>query len=157
MAEIETRIAALRAQQNGEGQPLTRLNAIALAGRWYVWFVRQHEANPGPPKYWKEFGDHLTYNVLYPEAPESFLENSKADPNWEWAKEPEVREAVRPQVAELARVATFLASGGEKRSGDGHLKRNCDHQKKTEERYNGHNVAPVQARSRMLATDWAYH
>jgi len=50
LAEIETRIAALRAQRNGEGQPLTRLNAIALAGRWYVWFVKQHEANPGPAK-----------------------------------------------------------------------------------------------------------
>ncbi|MFK4617524.1 hypothetical protein ABIF50_000801 [Bradyrhizobium diazoefficiens] len=45
LAEIETRIAALRAQKNGEGQPLTRLNAIALAGRWYVWFVKR--AGPG--------------------------------------------------------------------------------------------------------------
>ncbi|MET3299215.1 hypothetical protein [Bradyrhizobium diazoefficiens] len=112
LAEIETRIAALRAQQNGEGQPLTRLNAIALAGRWYVWFVRQHEANPGPAKYWAEFGDHLVWDVIYPEAPDNFLEAPKADPKWEWAKEPEVRDAVRPQVAELARVATFLASEG---------------------------------------------
>ena len=38
-AEVETRIATLRAQKNGEGQPLTKLNAIALAGRWYTWFV----------------------------------------------------------------------------------------------------------------------
>jgi hypothetical protein len=30
-AEIETRIATLRAQRNGEGQPLAKLNAIALA------------------------------------------------------------------------------------------------------------------------------
>jgi hypothetical protein len=33
-AEIETRIATLRAQRNGDGQPLAKLNAIALAGRW---------------------------------------------------------------------------------------------------------------------------
>lgn len=112
LADVETRIAALRAKKNGEGQPLTRLSAIALAGRWYVWFVKHHEANPGPAKYWKEFGDHLMWNVIHPEAPDSFLDNSKADRNWEWAKEPEVREAVRPQVAELARVATFLASEG---------------------------------------------
>lgn len=46
-AEFETRIAALRATANGEGQPLTRLNAIALAGRWYTWFIRQHADNPG--------------------------------------------------------------------------------------------------------------
>ena len=38
-AEIETRIATLRAKKKGEGQPLTRLNAIALAGRWYTWFA----------------------------------------------------------------------------------------------------------------------
>ena len=47
-----------------------------------------------------------------PEAPDSFLANTKADPQWEWARAPEVREAVRPQVAELARVATFLATEG---------------------------------------------
>ena len=52
-AEIETRIATLRAKKNGEGQPLTKLNAIALAGRWYRWFVGQHESDPGPPKRWR--------------------------------------------------------------------------------------------------------
>lgn len=30
IADVETRIATLRAQSNGEGQPLTKLNAIAL-------------------------------------------------------------------------------------------------------------------------------
>jgi site-specific recombinase XerD len=110
LAEIETRIVALRAQRIGEGQPLTRLNAIALAGRWYVWFVKQHETNPGPPKYWREFGEHLVWNVIHPEAPDAHHENP--DKHWEWAKGPEVREAVRPQIAELARIATFLASEG---------------------------------------------
>src|SRR6516162_5397459 len=56
-AEIETRIATLRAQQNGEGQPLTRLNAIALAGRWYNWFVKQHEDDPGPARDWRLLSD----------------------------------------------------------------------------------------------------
>jgi hypothetical protein len=54
MAEIETRIATLRAQSNGEGQPLTKLNAIALAGRWYTWFVKLHENDPGPAKRWRK-------------------------------------------------------------------------------------------------------
>jgi hypothetical protein len=48
LAEIETRIVMLRAQSSGEDQPLTRLNAIALAGRWYNWFVKQHEADEAP-------------------------------------------------------------------------------------------------------------
>ena len=56
--------------------------------------------------------DYLVWDVIYPEAPESYHDNPQADPHWEWQKEPEVREAVRPRVAELARVATFLASEG---------------------------------------------
>jgi hypothetical protein len=111
-AEIETRIATLRAQRNGEGQPLTKLNAIALAGRWYTWFIKQHEADPGPAKHWRDLGEILLWDVLHPHAPESYHEDPKADPHWEWAKDPEVREAVRPQIAEEARVARFLASEG---------------------------------------------
>src|ERR1700681_3516767 len=103
LAEIETRIAALRAAARGAGQPLTRLNAIALAGRWYTWFVGQHENHPGPAKRWHEMSHHLVWNLIHPEARDSYHESPKADPHREWAKEPEVREAVRPQVAELAR------------------------------------------------------
>ncbi|TYL85125.1 hypothetical protein, partial [Bradyrhizobium cytisi] len=112
MAEIETRIATLRAQSNGEGHPLTKLNAIALSGRWYSWFVKQHEGDPGKPKYWREFSDHVVWNVIRPEAPDDYEDDPKADSQWDWAREPDVREAVRPQIAELARVATFLASEG---------------------------------------------
>jgi hypothetical protein len=93
--------------KHGEGQPLTRLNAIALAGRWYTWFVKQHEDDPGPAKYWREMSDYLVWNVLRDHAPETYEERPGADRNWEWAKEPEVRDAVRPQIAELARVALF--------------------------------------------------
>jgi hypothetical protein len=74
-AEIETRIATLRAKRNGEGQPLTRLNAVALAGRWYGWFVGQHENDPGPAKRWQKMNDHLVWNVIHPEAPDSYHEN----------------------------------------------------------------------------------
>ncbi len=99
IAEIETRTATLRAQRKGEGQPLTRLNAMALSGRWYKWFIEQHENDPGPAKRWKDMSDHLVWDVIRPEAPDSYEENPKADPHWEWQKEPEVREAVRPRVA----------------------------------------------------------
>jgi hypothetical protein len=110
--EVETRIATLRARKKGEGQPLIRLSAIALAGRWYNWFVKQHEDAPGSPKYWHELGENLVWNVLRPFAPNEYEENSSADESWEWAKAPEVRESVRPLIAEQARVATFLASEG---------------------------------------------
>ncbi|UPJ77838.1 MULTISPECIES: hypothetical protein [unclassified Bradyrhizobium] len=111
-AEVETRIATLRAQRNGAGQPLTKLNAIALAGRWYNWFVKQYESDPGPAKVWRELSDLFVWEVISPEAPDSYEEDPRSDPHWDWAKEPKVREAVRPRVAEQARVATFLASEG---------------------------------------------
>jgi hypothetical protein len=60
-AEIETRIATLRAEARGEGQPFTGINAIALAGRWYTWFVKQHEDDPVPVKRWREMSDHLMW------------------------------------------------------------------------------------------------
>lgn len=109
MAEVETRIATLRAQRNHEGQPLTKLNAIALAGRWYTWFVKQYEEDPGPAKHWKLGGEHFI-DVLQSAAPDEYHEDPQLAEGWE--QTPEVREAVRPHVAELARVATFLASEG---------------------------------------------
>jgi integrase len=112
LAEIENRIAALRAAATGQGQPLTKLNAIALAGRWYTWFIGQHEDELGSPQHWRKLIDTLVWDVLRPEAPEAFERNPEADPEWLWTKEPEVRDAVRSRVAEQARVATFLANEG---------------------------------------------
>jgi hypothetical protein len=39
-ADIDTRVAGLRAAVRGEGQPLTHINALALAGRWYSFFLK---------------------------------------------------------------------------------------------------------------------
>jgi integrase len=110
IAEVETRIATLRAAEKGEGQPLTRVNAIALAGKWYLWFTRQHEDNPGTAKHWDDLYNYFLWEVLHPHAPDEYHEDPKGDPHWEWAKEQDVRDAVRPVVAELGRTASFLIS-----------------------------------------------
>jgi len=55
-------------------------------------FIKQHEDHPGPPKRWKDFGDPFIWKVLHPEAPDSYLANTKADPDWEWTRAPEIRE-----------------------------------------------------------------
>jgi integrase len=112
LAEVEVRIETLRATAKGKGQPLTQKQAHALAGLWYRWFTQQYEANPGDPKHWRELYDLLIWEVIRPHAPDEYEENPKADPSWEWAKEPEVREAVRPVIAQEARVASFLVSEG---------------------------------------------
>jgi integrase len=113
LAEVETRIERIRAAAKGEGQPLTKLNALALAGRWYAWFVARHENDPGSPEHWGDRKEHLLERVLLPHAPTEHLENPNADPSWPWTQWPEVREAVRPEIAEMALTASFLASEGQ--------------------------------------------
>ena len=102
LAEVETRIERIRAATKGAGQPLTKLNALALAGRWYLWFVARHEGDPGPPEHWEDRKAHSTERVWYPHAPVEHLEDPNADLSWPWTQWPEVREAVRPEVAEMA-------------------------------------------------------
>jgi integrase len=121
LAEIETRIERIRAAAKGIGQPLTPRNALALAGEWYKWFVKRHEDDPGSPEHWADRKEHLTERVWYPHAPVEHLENPNADVGWPWTQWPEVREAVRPEVAEMALAATFLASVGLALTPDAHI------------------------------------
>jgi hypothetical protein len=111
-AEIDTRVATLRASAKGEGRPLTQLSAQALAGKWYSWFLGQHENDTRLASYWDELRDYLVWDVIGREATDEYKADTDADPHWEWAKAPEVRDAVRPIIAELARVASFLSSAG---------------------------------------------
>jgi integrase len=111
-AEIDTRVATLRAAAKGDGRPLTQVNALALAGKWYSWFLGQHENDTRLASYWAELRDYLVWDVIGREATDEYKADTEADPHWEWAKAPEIRDAVRPVVAELARVASFLFSAG---------------------------------------------
>jgi hypothetical protein len=112
LAEVETRIERIRAVAKGTGQPLTIRNAMALSGRWYEWFLARHDDDPGSTEHWADRKEHLTERVWYPQAPLEHLEDPSPDRNWPWTLWPEVREAVRPEVAEMALAATFLASEG---------------------------------------------
>jgi hypothetical protein len=112
LAEIETRIAAVRAAKTGEGQPLTRRNAHALAGEWYRWFICRHEGDERTPSYWKRQGDTLVWDVIHPHAPDEYLGDTRSDPEWEWKAHPDVRKAVRPLVAQEAQLASFLVAKG---------------------------------------------
>jgi|SRR5215475_14262879 len=108
-AEVETRIATIRAARKGEGQSLSQRQAFALAGEWYVWYVGGHEENPGTPKYWSDLWDVLV-SKLEEHAPEQVLENTWKD--LEWTRQPEVRAGIRPVIADEAKTAQFLAGRG---------------------------------------------
>lgn len=112
LSEVETRIERIRAVVAGEGQPLTIRDAQALSGRWYHFFLARHHDDPGSVEHWADRKEHLTERVWYTHAPPEHLEDPHADRGWPWTRWLEVREAVRPEVAEMALAATFLASEG---------------------------------------------
>jgi len=100
------RIAALRAKQRGEGRPLTRLNAIALAARWYNWFIKRMRMTQAHLSAGRH---HFIWKVLHPKPQTA---TSRTRRLTRMGSGPEHLRSARPQVAELARVATFLASAG---------------------------------------------
>lgn len=111
LAEVETRIERIRAAAKGDGQPLTKLNALALAGRWYAWFLERHQGDLRTPTHWSSRKDHFIWQVLAPHAPEEH-HGEHSDPSWPWVHRPEVRAATAARVREMALTASFLASEG---------------------------------------------
>jgi integrase len=103
-AEIDSRIATIRAQQRGEGRDLTQREARALAGEWYKWFVGQYEDNPGKPDGWVQWQWAVT---------DQFEAAVGGDPEEiDWTA-PEVRKEIHPIIADAAKTAQFLAGKGE--------------------------------------------
>ncbi len=80
-AEIDTRVATLRAAASGAGRPLTRQNAQGLAGRWYGWFLKQHENDTRAAQHWAR-AYHLQWEVIGREAPDEYKRNTDADPHF---------------------------------------------------------------------------
>jgi integrase len=109
--EIESRFAALRAKQRGEGRELTHREAHALAGQWYRWFVGCHEENPGEPGRWAQLGELISDEIMH--ATPWWDNNDPEFAHRDRAKEPEAREATHPMLAAAARTAQFLTSKGE--------------------------------------------
>jgi integrase len=65
LAEVEGRVATLRAGKRGRGQDLNQREADALAGEWYRWFTAQHLDNPGPPVHWTSLHEDLIWEAAY--------------------------------------------------------------------------------------------
>ncbi len=110
--EIDSRIAALRAKQRGEGHDLTQREAHELVGEWYRWFVSRHEDSSDEQHRWAQLSEMITDEILF------------ATPEWD-NKDPfnvhrdraiEAREAGSSHadmLADEAKTAQFLASKGE--------------------------------------------
>jgi integrase len=106
LSEIETRIANIRASRTGEGRTLTPKDARALAGEWYRWFVAR-EVDHWPPDAWQQYHQNMIEelqvasiaNGIHDGDPVSILESNA-----------EVRERVRPVIADEAKSEQFLAA-----------------------------------------------
>jgi hypothetical protein len=57
--EIEARVANIRAEQRGDGRTLTPMQARALSGEWYHWYVERHQARPQSAEHWEFFRDQI--------------------------------------------------------------------------------------------------
>ena len=109
VALISGRIEAIRAEKRGDGINLSRKDALALAGEWYVWFVARHENDPGKPETW-ETELWSIINAMLAHAPD----HVRAEPisDLAWARDPEVRAGIRPVIADHGDTAQFLADRG---------------------------------------------
>ena len=112
LGEIEGRISALRAAKTGAKQVLGFREVHALGGEWYKWFIEREQREPRPPSYWGKLSDNFVWDVLFRHAPQEHLADPHADVGWEWKAAPEVRAAVRPLIAQEAKVASFLLEKG---------------------------------------------
>jgi integrase len=107
-ADVSQRISNIRATQRGEGIDLSRKDAAALAGEWYSWFIAQHEDAPGDP----EAYETALWDII--EAIRDFVPDDVRDRPFtmDLARDPEVREGIRPVIADLGHTAQFLAHRG---------------------------------------------
>ena len=103
-AETDARIAAIRAQRTGEGIPLTRQQAGALAGEWYDWFLARHASSD---KDWEQVRD-LVQDAMREAVGEKQWEENHPDELWE--QEEELRKTVRPVLADVGETSQFLAT-----------------------------------------------
>jgi hypothetical protein len=103
IAEVEGRIAAIRAEREGIGRTLTRMEARRLAGDWYEWFMARHTGDSVDAL--EERRDTIHEAFMSAVSEEEF-ERFHAEELW---KLDDVREAVRPVLADVGETSQFLA------------------------------------------------
>jgi integrase len=104
IAEVEGRIAHIRAELNGESVSLTERQARTLAGQWYVWFLDRYQS-----------GDLLVWQGMR-ERVQAAIRDAVSDKEWDeedpdilFRDREDVREAVRPVLADIGETSQFLA------------------------------------------------
>jgi hypothetical protein len=111
LTEIESRIANIRAQRNGQGRSLSPKDARALAGEWYGWYLERQRLRPHTAEHWEFFRDQISEaltDAIGPYRDPHDPERQELDDVWE--NTPEVRAEVRPMLEDWCETAQFLAA-----------------------------------------------
>src|SRR5262245_55783174 len=104
LSEVESRINNIRAQRKGEGLALTRQQAPALAGDWYDWFLARYISSE---KDWEEALDQVQDALCEAVGEKRWNEDH---PHELWEQDEELRQAVRPVLADVGETSQFLAT-----------------------------------------------
>ena len=104
-ADVDTRIANIRAERKGEGVSLTRQQARALAGEWYDWFLARHSSGDMDA----ERARDQVHEAMRRAVGEKRWE-ATSHPEELWEHEEQLRAALRPVLADVGETAQFLAA-----------------------------------------------
>jgi hypothetical protein len=106
-AEIDGQIIALRAARDGSGLTLTPAQARRLAGDWYEWWVARHAGSTSARQI-DEWGEAV-HDAIYSGAV-SQIDAERLGPDDLWRDREDVRQSVRPVLADIGETAQFLAA-----------------------------------------------
>jgi hypothetical protein len=106
-SEIEARFANIRAERKGEGRMLSAKEARALAGEWYGWFIARMAASNWPPDVWGDYQAQVRSELYGPAMAGGVF---SGDPLDFWERDSDMRDRVRPIIADEAKSHQFLAA-----------------------------------------------
>jgi integrase len=107
VSEIDARFANIRAERKGEGRTLTPKEARALAAEWYSWFAAKMATNNWPAAVWEDYRARM-WDGFYAAASAGGM--LSGDPLDHWERDSDMRDHVRPIIADEAKSAQFLAA-----------------------------------------------
>jgi hypothetical protein len=104
-AEVDGNIIAIRARRDGTGLALTPAEARRLAGEWYTWWAARHtNADEHQIEHWRDAVTDAFQSAVTEAETVTFTSDEL------WTRSEDVRDAVRPVLADIGDTAQFLAA-----------------------------------------------
>lgn len=115
-ATVAAEVAAEWARLRSRPEALSKRDALALAGQWYVWFTAQHEDEPGDDDFgWAQLAEQL---ASFDQRSSPLLDD-RDETSAEYRRKPKTQVAVRAFLTEHGRTDAFLREAGVNLSSEG--------------------------------------